>query len=234
MWSKSIDDNFGVSAASDGSGFFAQDARNLRAERGLSDYDVKLRWVFSTVYDLPGAHLQSSLARAVLAGWQLTGIATFQTGRPFTVFSGRDESNTGGGADRPNIIGDWQVSNPNADRWFNPCTLLADGRTRRNCGANDQPAWQLNAIGTFGNAGRNILHGDGLKNFDLGLYRAFRLTERQSIQIRSEVYNLANHPNLFLPSGLASSSAFGSVSRAAFQSQTGAQCQIQFALKYVF
>lgn len=47
-------------------------------------------------------------------------------------------SNTDGGADRPNAIADWRVSNPSPDRWFNPCTLLANG-TRRNCQANDTP-----------------------------------------------------------------------------------------------
>jgi len=190
--------------------------------------------VLSAVYDLPGKRLRNRVLRPVAGGWQMTGILTLQSGRPFTVFSGRDESNTGGGSDRPNTIGDWRIDSPTADRWFNPCTLLADGKTRRNCGPNDTPAWQLNAINTFGNAGRNILRSDGLRNFDLGLYRSFRVTERQTLQFRSEIFNLANHPNLFIPNAQASSSAFGSVSRAAFQSQTGAQRQIQFALKYVF
>ena len=210
MWSKSIDDNYGVSAAADGSALFAQDARNLRAERSLSDYDVRLRWVLSAVYDLPGKQLQNSAAKAVLRGWQLTGILTLQSGRPFTVFSGRDESNTGGGSDRPNVIGDWRVS-PNPDRWFNPCTLLADGRTRRNCGPGDTAAWQLNAVNTFGNAGRNILHGDGLRNFDLGLYRGFRIGERQSIQFRMEASNALNHPTFFVGDYNINSQTFGRV-----------------------
>jgi hypothetical protein len=98
----------------------------------------------------------------------------------------------------------------------------------------DKPAWQINAPGTFGNAGRNILRGDGLKNFDLGVYRTFSITERQSIQFRSEVFNLANHPNFFFPNASAASSAFGTINRSAFQSQIGAQRQIQFALKYIF
>lgn len=239
MWSKSIDDSYGVSAASDGSMLFAQDARNLRAERGPSDYDVTHRWVFSTVYDLPfgkGRRFESAsrAVNAIAGGWQLTGIVTMQTGRPFTIFSGRDESNTGGGSDRPNVIGDWRVSSPNPDRWFNPCTLLADGRTPRNCGPGDTPAWQLNAPGAFGNVGRNTLRGGSLKNFDLGAYRSFRITERHAIQFRAEFFNLPNHPNFFLPNALATSAAFSTVSRAAFQSQTGAQRQIQFALKYVF
>jgi hypothetical protein len=238
-WSKSIDDNYGISAASDGDSFFAQDARNLRAERALSDYDVTHRWVLSYVYDLPfgkGRSLGPSkgVLSAIATGWQVTGILTLQGGRPFIVFSGRDESNTGGGSDRPNVIGDWRVSNPTPDRWFNPCTLLADGKTLRNCSPGDKPAWQLNAINTFGNAGRNILRGPSLKNFDFGLYREFHLNERQALKFRTEFFNLTNHPNFFLPNASAASSSFATISRAAFQSQTGAQRQIQFALKYSF
>lgn len=237
-WSKSIDDNQGISAAADASNFFAQDARNLRAERALSDYDVSHRWVFSYVYDLPFGRgqrfaLNNSAAKALLSGWQLTGIFTFQGGRPFTVYSGRDESNTAGGSDRPNLIGDWRVAKPGPGRWFNPCTRLANG-SLRNCAAGDQPAWEINAVGAFGNAGRNILRGDQLKNVDFGLYRGFRLSERQSLQFRAEFFNLTNHPNFALPNASAASASFATIARAAFQSQTGAQRQIQFALKYVF
>ena len=236
-WSKAIDDGVGISAASDSSGSngFAQDARNLRAERAVSDFDVTHRFAFSYVYDLPFSKTPNKALRAVAGGWQLTGILTLQTGPPFTVFSGRDESNTGAPAneDRPNIIGDWRLPRQSPDRWFNTCTLLPNG-TRRNCLPGDNPAWLINAAGTFGNAGRNIIRSDGLKNFDLGLSRSFRLTEQVSLQFRSEFFNLANHPNFFLPNESAASSSFGAVSRAAFQSQTGAQRQIQFAAKILF
>lgn len=237
-WSRSIDDSTGISAAADASNFFAQDARNLRAERALSDYDVAHRWVVSYVYDLPfgpGRRFSSSnpVISALMRGWQLTGILTVQGGRPFTVYSGRDESDTSGGSDRPNLIGNWRVPNPSPDRWFNPCTRLANGGLR-NCAPGDQPAWQINARGTFGNAGRNIIRADGLKNFDFGVYRGFRIREQQSIQFRAEFFNLPNHANFFLPNNSAASSSFAGVGRAAFQSQTGAQRQIQFALKYIF
>jgi hypothetical protein len=236
-WSKSIDDGTGISAASDTSGSdgFAQDARNLRAERAVSDYDVTHRFSSSFVYDLPFSKLANKKLRAVAGGWQLTGILTLQTGPPFTVFSGRDESNTGAGTlqDRPNIIGDWRLPNQGPDRWFNTCTLLANG-TRRNCLPGDSPAWGINAAGTFGNAGRNIIRSDGLQNFDLGVARTFRLTEQVSFQFRSEFFNLPNHPNFSLPNESAASTSFGVVSRAAFQSQTGAQRQIQFGGKIIF
>src|SRR5205807_847811 len=115
VWSKSIDDGFGISAASDASNLFGQDARNLGAERSVSDYDVSHRFVFSYVYDLPFGRTRNKVAAAIAGGWQLTGILSLQTGPPFTVLSGRDESNTGGGSDRPNVIGDWHIANPSPE-----------------------------------------------------------------------------------------------------------------------
>jgi hypothetical protein len=218
-WSKSIDDGSGISTASDSSGV-AQDARNLRAERALSDFDVAHRWVLSYVYDLPfgkGKRIapSSKVADLLVSGWQMTGILTMQTGRPFTVTVGRDQSAPGGNADRPNLIGDPNVSDPGPDRWFNPA------------------AFAIPAAGAFGNAGRNILRGDGLHNFDVGVSRFFRVTERQSFQFRAEVFNLTNHPNFFFPTASLASTAIGAITRAA-NTGAGAQRQIQFALKYIF
>lgn len=231
-WSKSIDQNNGISSTTDSGPLFAQNARNLRAERASSDFDVSHRWVLSYVYDVPIAHsISNRLIKTVLSGWVLTGVATLQTGRPFTVLTGTDTSNTGGGSDRPNLIGDWRVSKPGPGRWFNPCTLLADG-TRRNCAPDDQPAWQI-LSGAFGNAGRNIVRGDGLANVDFGLYREFPVREGHRLQFRSEFFNIANHPNFFFPVARASSSAFGKILRST-QSGTGSQRQIEFALKYIF
>jgi hypothetical protein len=235
-WSKSIDDGSGISTGSDSSGN-AQNVRNLRAERAVSDFDVTHRWVLSYVWDLPfGKGMKFTTDNPALnflvSGWQMTGILTLQTGRPFTVVTGVDQSATGQNADRPNIIGDWRVANPGPNRWFNPCTRLANG-TLRNCASGDTPAWQQNAAGTFGNAGRNILRGDGLKNFDLGIGRFFSLTERQRLQFRAEVFNLSNHPNFFFPTASLQSGVFGTISRAA-NNGTGAQRQIQLAVKYIF
>jgi len=218
-WSKSIDDGSGISTGSDSSGV-AQDARNLRAERSLSDFDVTHRWVLSYVYDLPfgkGKRIAPSnkVADFMVSGWQMTGIMTMQTGRPFTVIVGRDQSATGGTTDRPNLVGDPKISDSGPDRWFNSA------------------AFATPAAGAFGNAGRNILRGDGLHNFDLGVSRFFRVTERHQLQFRAEVFNLTNHPNFFFPVQSLANAAVGTITRAA-NTGTGAQRQIQFALKYLF
>lgn len=236
-FSKIIDQTSGVATNSAASPVLAQDARNLRAERSVADYDTPHRWVLSSVYSLPFGKGQRFAAGnrfvdALAGGWQMTAIYTLQSGRPFTVVSGRDESNTDGGADRPNVIGDWRVDNPTPERWFNPCSLTAAG-VRRNCLANDTPAWQVNGIGTFGNAGRNILRGQHAANLDLGIYRNIKIYERLNAQIRAEMYNIANRAQFLLPIGNSANVAFGRVTSAA-QADFGAQRQIQFALKLTF
>src|SRR5439155_14061601 len=140
-WSKSIDDASGFFSSA-GDPNFPQDSNHTRADRGLSNFDIRHRFTLGYSYDLP-LHAKSILLR----GWQTNGVWTFQTGRPFTVtlLPGVDNSNTGvpsiqfGVVDRPNLVGNPHVSNPGPDAWFNTS------------------AFALPPYGTFGTAGRNIL-----------------------------------------------------------------------------
>jgi hypothetical protein len=233
-WSKSLDYTPGVATDDAAAPAFAQNARDLRAERGVSTFHTPHRFVMSPVYSLPfGKMVSNRFAKAVISGWQTTGIFTWQAGRPFTITSGRDESNTDGGADRPNAIGDWRVADPTPSRWFNPCTLLANG-TRRNCAPGDTPAWQVNAVGTFGNVGRTTMRGAQAVNVDLGIYRRIPITERISAQFRGEVFNVANRATFLLPIGSSSAAAFGQITGAVSSGDFGAQRQFQLALKLVF
>ena len=84
-----IDDASGLGPG--GSSTVNQDARNLKADRGNSDFDARQRLVVSYIYDLPfghGKHFGKSIPAAlnfVLGGWQLSGITAFQSGRPIFV-----------------------------------------------------------------------------------------------------------------------------------------------------
>jgi hypothetical protein len=231
-WSKSIDTGANISTSGANSNASAQDARDLLGDRSLSDYNVPQRFVGSFVWDLPGAKSNRAL-RFVTSGWQLKGIFTAQQGQPFTVYDGIDQSSTGANNDRPNVIGDWHIANPGVNGWFNTCTILANGN-RSNCLPGQNPAWQIQPAGTYGNAGRNILSGPGLLNFDTGVSRQFRVTERLAVQFRGELFNVLNRANFFLPTTTVSSSSFGTITQAADGANTGAQRQIQFALKVVF
>ena len=211
-WSKSIDDGSSFFSSA-GDANFPQNSYDTRAERGLSNFDLRHRFSLSYSYDLP-------VGKGKLrGGWQTFGIWTFQTGRPFTValLPGLDNSNTGdsilgfGGANnRPNVVGPTGLSNPSPTQWFNT------------------QAFALPPFGTFGNAGRNILTGPGFESINVSIVKNTRLSERANFQLRAEVFNLFNHTNFDLPDIFFGSPAFGSIQSAE------SPRRIQFGAKILF
>jgi hypothetical protein len=204
-WSKSIDDASGFFTSA-GDPNFPQDSLNVRAERGRSNFDIRHRLSVSYSYDLPFGRgrailADSGWATALLSGWQTFGIVTLQTGRPFTValLSEIDQSNTGrstlgfGANDRPDVVGDPEVSDPSPDRWFNPA------------------AFAFPQFGSFGDAGRNILDGPGFQNVNASLLKNTYLKEGLNLQFRIEAFNLFNHPNFNLPDNFLGSPTFGQI-----------------------
>ncbi len=215
--SKSIDDSPGNSTARDASSPFPQNSSNLRGERGLSNFDTRHRLVFSTVYQLPFGPGRAYLSQPqnilgkLIGGWEIAGIATLQSGRPYTPYINADISNTGGQlSDRPNLIGNPKLDNPRPELWLNGS------------------AFALPAQFTFGNAGRNILLGDGLVNFDFALMN-IRFRENKALQFRAESFNVFNHPNFVLPVTPFDSARFGSVPSTSTDPR-----DIQFGIKIIF
>jgi hypothetical protein len=221
-WSKSIDDasNFFSSA---GDPNFPQNSYNVAAERGRSNFDVSHRLSLSYSYALPFGKGREYLAddgwlSTVLSGWETFGIVTLQSGRPFTValLSEIDNSGTGrsilgfGNNDRPNVVGNPELSNPTTLQWFNTAAFAFPSR------------------GTFGNAGRNILEGPGFQNVNISLLKNTRFTERVNLQFRAEAFNLFNHPNFNLPDNFLGSPTFGRITSARDPRH------IQFGLKLLF
>ena len=212
-FAKSIDNSSGI-PASNGSSNSPQNSYNLRAERGLSDFDVRHRLVFSYSYDLPlglGKHwLSQGPAARILGGFQLAGIVVAQSGRPFTPVLSRDVSGTGQLQDRPNVIGSPILSHPDPALWFNT------------------GAFAIPAASTFGNSGRDVLTGPGLVNQDFSLIKYVSFGEARKLEIRGEVFNLWNHPNFSLPNAIADSPQFGKIFAAGFSRQ------IQLGVKLYF
>lgn len=221
-WAKSID-NASSFFSSAGDPNFPQDSFNTRAERGRSNFDVRHRFSLSYSYDLPFGRGRSLLANdgwlsTVLTGWQTYGIVTLQSGRPFTValLSEIDNSNTGrsslgfGANDRPELVGNPNLSHRTPDQWFNTAAFAFSPR------------------GTFGSAGRNILDGPGFQNVSASLVKNTKLREGLDLQFRTEAFNLFNHPNFDLPDNFLGSPTFGRILSA--QSPR----HIQFGLKLLF
>ena len=211
-YAKSIDDASGFFNTT-GDPNFPQNAYDLRADRGRSDFDVRQRFALGYAYDLP---LLKGHRR--LGGWQSIGVLTFQTGQPFSValLPDDDNANTGisqlgfGAGGRPNVSGNPCLSGPTPQEWFNTAAFTAP------------------PYGQFGNSGRNILDGPGLRAVNLSIVKNTALTERLNLQIRAEFFNVLNRANYNLPDHFIGSPTFGQV--VSVQDPRW----VQFALKLLF
>jgi outer membrane receptor protein involved in Fe transport len=223
-YSKSIDgasDFFGSGA--NGSTIFPQNNYDTAAEKGLSDFDIRHRFVFNYIYSFPSIrNLWSAVPSRVADGWQISGIVTAQSGQPFSVLTGANQSSTGLGDDRPDLVGNPNTGPRTVAEWFNTSAFV------------------LNAPLTFGDAGRNIVAGPGFTNVDFAILKNTAITERVNLQFRTEFFNILNHPNFALPNNVLSSPSFGSLYQTPDVAQnnvglgSGGPRLIQFGLKLLF
>ncbi len=226
-WSKTIDDvssfNITGSAAKPvaGENDLAQNPFNLRAERGLSLFDARNRFVGSYEWVLPFWNHAQNWYQSALGGWQLDGIATLMSGTPFTVFDSNDVAAqgsapeiTGFSAQRPNLVG-----NPNNGPRAVSAWLNADAFERLDLTAN---------AGQFGTEGRNVNIGPAYANWDFAALKDFKLTESKRLQFRAELFDILNRTNFRLPDSDISSPTFNHILAAQ------APRQVQFALKFLY
>ena len=183
---------------------------------GRADFDRRHRFVGSFIWELPGDHF-GGVAGAVLKGWQANGIVTLQSGGPFSIAAGADNSLSGIGLDRADIVGSPDLPGNRSrgeklQEWFNTAAFVP------------------NAPGTFGTSGRNILTGPGLATVDLSMVKKFAMpyADEHSLEFRWEAFNLFNRPNFGKPVNNLASSVFGQV-LGALDPRI-----MQFALRYRF
>lgn len=219
-FSKSIDNTSGVRPGNGPSGnsLFPNNPFDLgRGERGLSNYDVRHRWITSGLIDSPfgiGKRFAGNRATNLLLGsWQLGGIFAMQSGSPATAVDGSDVTNIGNGATpRPNVTGiSPKLSHPTPTKWFNTA------------------AFAINAPFTYGNAGRNTIIGPGLVQLDMSLMKTITVRERVATQLRWDVFNVANHPIFGLPNTTLNSKFYGQVSNTIVDSR-----EMQVSLRIAF
>jgi hypothetical protein len=191
---------------------------NIRQDYGNADYDIPNRFVASSNYQLPfkGSGVLGPLER----GWQMNAIGQFSDGLPFSV--GSTTALGDGLSPHAQLLpGFGNGSLPKGQRtlgkWFNTA------------------AFAVPAAGAWGNSGRNILEGPGTKSVDFSIFKDTHLTESKVLQLRAEVFNLANTPQFNLPAATAGTAAIGTISSAGsditFQRT---ERQIQFAGKITF
>jgi hypothetical protein len=216
-WSKALDDASNPGPDNAGPNF-PQDPSNLAAEKGLSDFDHRNRFVTNFLYQIPFLRNSEGWTHTAFGGWQVGGIWTLQSGAPFTVNLSTDTANNGeplsAPSQRPNL-----TCNPNSGprttaEWFNTACFA------------------MPAAFTYGNAGRDIVIGPGLDDFDATLQNEFPVRENLKLQFRLDIFDFFNHPNLNAPVGagriFSASSSFGSITSA------NDPREMQFSLRLVF
>jgi Carboxypeptidase regulatory-like domain len=183
---------------------------NKLADFGPCDYDLRHNWTNSAV--LEGPKFTNRFVDAGAGGWQLAFLANIHTGFPFNLTTGTDQSFSGVGLDRPDIVPNVNpyVRNKKTLVWANPA------------------AFTPNAVGTFGTTRANSLNGPAYVDFDTTLMKGFRITEHQRFDLRFEFFNVFNHTNFNAPVSTRSSASFGII-----QSSNPARI-IQLAGKYTF
>ena len=209
-WSRSLDQ---TSAFTGGSTY--QNPDNQRADWGMSDFHRSHVFTASGIWELPRVNYGVPVVGYILNGWQLTGLVRITSGLPFNVISGRDNSLTGIGRDRPNVVADPVLSSDRprgevVQKYFNTAAFVA------------------NAAGTFGSNGRNSLTGPGYSATDIGFFRNITFKERHQIQLRGEVFNVFNQVNFGNPDANLVSASFGRILTASDPRI------IQLAIKYSF
>jgi hypothetical protein len=167
----------------------------LRGERGLSDFDIRHRFILRYIYDVPKWEAVGALAGS---GWQLAGITTLQSGQPYTVFT-----DFFGLPLRPDLIGNPGTDNGNPNGAINSglpvgCNVYFPCANTTAVSAFDPTS---NAFFGPGSLGRNTFTGDRLVNFDFSILKNTYLGEgeRYNVQLRMEIFNLFNTSNYRLP-----------------------------------
>ncbi len=156
---------------------------------GPSSYDRRHVLTFHYIYDLPFWREPQGVLHNLLGGWQVSGATFLRTGTPFSVLRTNDIAGVGDGAfGQPfNLVGDPHAgTNPTLSKgagldnnlWFNPAAFTAP------------------PPGTFGNSPRNLLRNPGQQQWDIALFKNFRLGGPRFVQFRAEFFNFPNHPNL--------------------------------------
>ncbi len=242
QWSKTLDD----ASEDQGWAIFTnqwRDFYNRKVEYSISSHDVPQSFITTLVYELPvgnGKRFGGSLPKAAdyaLGGWQVSSVITFQSGLPLAPIQAPGNLGAYGfGRSSPNLVSTslLGVSHQTPERWFNTCTLLADGKTTSNCQSADPIAWIVAQPFTLGNAPRFIsnIRSSPFRNTDLSVAKFFRITERFRLQFRAEFLNAWNRP---LFGGLNSIGNFATAGNfGQLFNQENSPRNIQLALKLDF
>jgi hypothetical protein len=152
---------------------------NRSYDDGPSAYDRLNILVVNFDYVLPFfAHSSHDVAKSLLGGWEVSGVATMESGLPLFLTLNGNQGNNGipGATNRPDISG--PITYGNNTQFFNISNF------------------SVPAIGAWGNLGKGVARGPGRDNWNISLFKEFAIKERARFQLRVESFNTWNHTEL--------------------------------------
>ncbi len=205
---------------------------NPRLDYGPAATNIRHAGAINGTWELPvnQGRLVNPAVKALVGGWSLSGIATLQSGFPFSPQLGYNPTGNGDTRNpvRPNRAASLNepLYGKTVQQWFNPAAFTAP------------------YPGTFGNLGRDTLTGPGLTELDLSLAKSTTIHERLRAQFRAEFFNVLNHSNFTTPNAVVYSSgptpktptveAAQSPTAGVISATATTSRQIQFGLKLLF
>lgn len=214
-------------------------------EKGLSQNDRTHRGVFSYVYEVPFMRDQRGFVGHLLGGFQISGVTSFESGTPYTVFNGFDSDGIGGNNERPSYnpagqAGVRAIPVVNATGaitgYINGDTNVAiDPLTARYIVNPTYNPALVDSIPRFGSTPRSSERSDGINNWNINLQKNTRIGENQRVEIRAEFFNAFNHPQF---GGIGTSNAGTGIATRFLNPDTvgtsGGGRVIRYQIKYVF
>jgi hypothetical protein len=222
------------------------DQSTINASRGISDFNRPHRLSVSYSYDLPFFATATGAKRAVLGGWQVSGVSIFQTGTPFSIYDSSAGTAFLGAGSTPLLgaslapgssigsgLSSGDIHQRVANGYLNPAAFTPAPLIDATDCASD-PNFCTTA---FGDLGRNLYHGPFQQNWDVSFLKHFKIGERQDVRFGADFFNIWNHTNFANPSVTdieqflvnPTSSPFGKI-----VGTTGNPRLIQFSLRWSF
>ena len=207
-----------------GASALPQDSRSFAGEYAAANFDVRHRFTYNFIYDLPELNNRNNLLKYVFGSWQIAGTGRYNSGQPFTVNTIYDVNQDGNATDR---LDNTQFIVETGSR-RQPLVLTNVNQTSAARMQADL-AKMLAPIGRDGSVPRNSFRAGGVLELDMSLIKRFFISEKQDLLLRVDVFNFINRANFGIPVRFLEAPNFG---QAVDTITTGRR--IQIALKYNF
>ena len=197
-----------------GASALPQNSLTFAGERGPANFDGRHRFAYNFIYEFPMLAEESRMVRGLFGGLQIAGTGQFQTGQPFTV----------------NSIFDVNLDGNLTDRLENTSGLVVTGDRRQPLRLiTNNTASMLAPVGEDGAVGRNTFRAGNLLDLNVSLIKNFKITSRQAVILRLDIFNFINRANFGIPVRLLEAPGFGQAVNTVTPER-----RIQFGLKYSF